>query len=68
MFEWIKAKVFLELGELTIRYKLVGMDEIGGNYHDGNVTDYTDDQIKDLVMKILGVGRLQRDLIQVIWK
>ena len=66
VFEWIRAIV--DCGSLRWQYKVNTSDVVGGDAHDEDISDWTDDDIKDMTCSMLGVKDDQRDLIEIQYR
>lgn len=64
IYEYIRATV--DCGDLTIRYQVKGNPSPGRMDHDEDVSDFTDDEIKDLIVMLLDVPDKQKDLIVIM--
>jgi len=62
-FEYVRAIV--EIDELRWEYKVETSPVQGSMSHDEDVSDYTDDDIIDLTMGMIGVPEEQKDLVEV---
>lgn len=63
-YEWIKARV-LEGRELIWTYKLTDTSVWGSDSFDEEVSEYTEDEIRELTMDYLDVPKHQKHLIDV---
>lgn len=63
-YEYVRATV--TDGSLRIEYKIPGL-VAGRQSHDEDVSEWTDDEIRDLVGRLLDVRKGLADTIDVIW-
>ena len=64
--EFIRAHV--DCGDLRWESKLVGNPRVARMQHDEDVSDYTDQDIRDLTVQMLDVSDEQVGLIEVIYE
>lgn len=66
VYEFVRANI--AAGELVWDYKINTSETHGSEgYDDEDVSDWTDEEIKDLTCSMLSVDAEQRDIIEVIW-
>lgn len=64
-YEYVKATV--DCGELSWKYKVVGMETTGSMRHDEDVSEWSDDDIREVTAMMLDVPDDDRDKIEVRW-
>ena len=64
-YDYIRALIDGE--DLTIEHKIEGNPVKGRTDHDEDVSDWIEDDVRDLIVTLLGVSDEQRGIIDIQW-
>ena len=64
-YEYIRALIDGE--DLTMEHKTEGNPVKGRTDHDEDVSDWSEEDVRDLIVALLGVSEEQRGIIDIQW-